>query len=46
MQFKMKNYKCERCGKVSRVWVESECYKKKLCARCLDEEGVKKGGES
>jgi len=28
--------KCQRCGKRKYLWVESECYKKKICPKCVD----------
>lgn len=41
-----KTYKCVSCGKSCRAWIESLCYKKKLCPKCLDKEVPVKGGKN
>jgi len=28
--------KCQQCGKRRKLWVESECYKKKICPECIN----------
>lgn len=42
---KMKNYTCKICGIVKRAWVESDCFKSKLCPVHLDEGIYNEQGE-
>ncbi len=31
-------YQCRKCKGYKRAWIESECYQREMCPKCIDGE--------